>query len=132
MKANTSTQRVSALIIACIIMASMSMAQTIDLTLTVKGIQGNSGNIMIGIGDTRNPQDMKGSMIKVSGDIATTQIKEVPQGECTIYTFHDMNGNYQLDRDEKGKPKEGCAITKATVDEQNNMIEVVLYYGKEK
>lgn len=132
MKANTSTQRVSALIIACIIMASLSMAQTIDLTLTVKGIQGNSGNIMIGIGDTRNPQDMKGSMIKVSGDTATTQIKEVPQGECTIYTFHDMNGNYQLDRDEKGKPKEGCAITQATVDEQNNMIEVVLYYGKEK
>lgn len=132
MKANTSTQRVSALIIACIIMASLSMAQTIDLTLTVKGIQGNSENIMIGIGDTRNPQDMKGSMIKVSGDTATTQIKEVPQGECTIYTFHDMNGNYQLDRDEKGKPKEGCAITQATVDEQNNMIEVVLYYGKEK
>lgn len=132
MKANTSTQRVSALIIACIIMASLSMAQTIDLTLTVKGIQGNSGNIMIGIGDTRNPQDMKGSMTKVSGDTATTQIKEVPQGECTIYTFHDMNGNYQLDRDEKGKPKEGCAITKTTVDEQNNMIEVVLYYGKEK
>lgn len=132
MKANTSTQRVSALIIACIIMVSMSMAQTIDLTLTIKGIQGNSGNIMIGIGDTRNPQDMKGSMIKVSGDTATTQIKEVPQGECTIYTYHDMNGNYQLDRDEKGKPKEGCAITKTMVDEQNNMIEVVLYYGKEK
>lgn len=132
MKANTSTQRVSALIIACIIMVSMSMAQTIDLTLTVKGIQGNSGNIMIGIGDTRNPQDMKGSMIKVSGDTITTQIKEVPQGECTIYTYHDMNGNYQLDRDEKGKPKEGCAITKTMVDEQNNMIEVVLYYGKEK
>lgn len=132
MKANTSTQRVSAVVIACIITASMSMAQTIDLTFTVKGIQGNGGNIMIDIGDTRNPKGLKGSIIKVSGDTATTQIKEVSQGECTVYTFHDMNGNYQLDRDEKGKPKEGCAITEAKVDEQNNTIEVVLYYGKEK
>lgn len=132
MKTKTLLQRLSATIITSLIMASMSMAQTIELTITVKGIQGNSGNIMIGIGDMHDPQNMKGSMIKATGDTATTQIKDLAPGECTIYTYHDKNENYQLDRDKKGNPIEGCAITKATINEQKNSVEIALYYGKQE
>lgn len=112
--------------------ATTSMAQTSDLTIIIKGIKGNKGNLMIGVGDLQNPLSMKGDMVKITSETATTLIKGVPQGEGTIYVYHDENGNYMLDKDEQGVPKEGCAIKKTIVNEQNNSAEVVLYYGKGK
>lgn len=135
MKTNTTSKKRLATIMACVTLATLglattSKAQTTDLTITVKGIKGNKGNLMIGVGDLQNPQSMKGNMAKITSETATTQIKEVPQGKGTIYVYHDENGNYILDKDEQGVPKEGCAIKKAVINEQNNSIEVVLYYKK--
>lgn len=135
MKTNTLFRKRLATIMACATLATLglatsNMAQTTDLTITVKGIKGNKGNLMIGVGDLQNPSSMKGDMVKITGETATTQIKDVPQGEGTIYVYHDENGNYKLDKDEQGVPKEGCAIKKTIVNEQNNSAEVVLYYGK--
>lgn len=132
MKATTTQRRFLAFIITSIIIATTAMAQTIDLNVTIKGIQGTNGNIMIGVGDAKNPQMMKGEIVKITGETATTQIKEVPTGKVTLYIYHDENVNYQLDRDESGNPKEGCAISHTVVDEQKNAVEVTLYYKKGK
>lgn len=135
MKTNALIRKRLATIMACATLAALGLstpcvAQTTDLTITVKGIKGNKGNLMIGVGDLQNPSSMKGDMIKITSETATTQIKGVPQGEGTIYVYHDENGNYRLDKNEQGVPKEGCAIKKTVVNEQNNFAEVVLYYGK--
>lgn len=137
MKTNTLFRKRLATIMSCATLATLglattSMAQTTDLTITVKGIKGNRGHLMIGVGDLQNPLSMKGDMVKITSQTATTLIKGVPQGEGTIYVYHDENGNYMLDKDEQGVPKEGCAIKKKIVNEQNNSAEVVLYYGKGK
>lgn len=135
MKTNTTFQKKRATILACAALAILgfttaSMSQTTDLTITIKGIKGNKGNLMIGVGDLQNPKSMKGDMARITNETTTVQIKEVPKGECTIYVYHDENGNYLLDKDEKGTPKEGCAIKKVVVNQQNNTAEVTLYYGK--
>lgn len=135
MKTNTSSKKKLTTIMACTMLATLgtvttSMAQTGDLTVTIKGIKGNKGNLMIGVGDLQNPLSMKGDIVKITSETATTLIKGVPQGEGIIYVYHDENGNYMLDKDEQGVPKEGCAIKKTIVNEQNNSAEVVLYYGK--
>lgn len=137
MKTSTTFQRKLAIILACATLAVpgsiiANTAQTTDLTITIKGIKGNVGNLMIGVGDLQAPKSMKGNIIKATHPTATTQIREVPSGECTIYIYHDENENHLLDRDEKGVPTEGCAIKKTTIDQQNNSVEIVLYYGKEK
>lgn len=135
MKTNTLFRKRLTTIMVCATLATLGLsttcvAQTTDLTITVKGIKGNKGNLMIGVGDLQNPSSMKGDMIKITSKTATTQIKGVPQGEGTIYVYHDENGNYRLDKNEQGVPKEGCAVKKTVVNEQNNFAEVVLYYGK--
>lgn len=130
MKTNTTFFARLAIIIACVTLATTSLAQTIELNITVKGIKGNKGNLMIGVGDLQNPQSMRGDIIKITSETVNTQIKGVPQGQCTIYVYHDENENYTLDKDQKGVPKEGCAIEKTVVNKQNNAVEVVLYYGK--
>lgn len=132
MKTNTIQRRSIAFIITSIIIATLGMAQTIDLNVTIKGIKGIQGNLMIGVGDTKNPQTMKGDIVKIVGETVTTQIKDIPTGKTTLYIYHDENANYQLDRDEAGIPQEGCAIVHTEVNEQKNAVEVTLYYRKEK
>ena len=39
----------------------------------------------------------------------TLVLKEVPEGKCKLYVYHDENGNYQLDRVDS-VPTENCAI----------------------
>lgn len=126
-----------ATVLACATLAilgftTVGMAQTTDLTITIKGIKGNKGNLMIGVGDLQNPKSMKGNMARITNETTTVQIKEIPKGECTIYVYHDENQNYLLDKDEKGIPKEGCAIKKTVINQQNNTVEVTLYYGKKE
>lgn len=135
MKTNTTFQKKLATIMACATLATLglattSMAQNTELAITVKGIKGNKGNLMIGVGDLQNPQSMKGNMVKITSETVTTHIKEVPEGECTIYVYHDENENYMLDKDEQGMPKEGCAILKTIINEHHRSTEVTLYYGK--
>lgn len=70
MKTNTSSKKKLTTIMACTMLATLgtvttSMAQTGDLTVTIKGIKGNKGNLMIGVGDLQNPLSMKGDIVKI-------------------------------------------------------------------
>ena len=87
MKTNTAFYKKRATILACATLAILAfttanMAQTADLTITIKGIKGNKGNLMIGVGELQNPKSMKGDMARITNETTTVQIKEVAKGAC--------------------------------------------------
>lgn len=105
-------------------------AQTGNLTVKVTGIKGDTGYIMIGVGDVSNMENMLGNMVSVTGDsIAMGGVANIPTGKYPVYVFHDANANYQVDMTEMGIPKEGVAKP-ATVEvkEGDNEVEVNLIY----
>ena len=55
----------------------------------------------------------------------TLVLKEVPEGKCKLYVYHDENGNYQLDRVD-GVPTENCAIVDLDMTAEAKTIDVEL------
>lgn len=64
-------------------------------------------------------------MVDATGDTVTLVLKEVPEGKCKLYVYHDENGNYQLDR-EDGIPAENCAIVDLDMTAEAKTIDVEL------
>ena len=81
-----------------------------SVRVTVKGIYTNKGNIMVGLGDIKNPTNMKGDMVKAEKDSVVCHIDGVPVGKQTIYVFQDINENKKMDMTEIGVPIEPCAM----------------------
>ncbi len=65
--------------LAILAFTTANMAQTADLTITIKGIK---GNLMIGLGGLQNPKSMKGDMARITNKTTTVQIKEVAKRAC--------------------------------------------------
>ena len=74
-----------------LVFGAVSVSAQSDLTVKVKNIRSAKGKVMI------------------TGDTVTLVLKEVPEGKCKLYVYHDENGNYQLDRVDS-VPTENCAI----------------------
>ena len=97
-----------------------STAQNVRITIT--GIRSNAGKVLIMMqsSQTEKPfQDMKND------------------GTYKISAFHDENGNYQIDKDEKGIPTEGFVIKTITVKDgkitnvgQDETVNLKLFYPK--
>ena len=78
-----------------LVFGAVSVSAQSDLTVKVKNIRSAKGKVMIAAD---------------KGQYAMTLVlKEVPEGKCKLYVYHDENGNYQLDRVD-GVPTENCAI----------------------
>ena len=84
MKTNTAFYKKRATILACATLAILTanMSQTADLTITIKSIKGNKGNLMIGVGELQNYKSIKGDMARITNETTTVQIKEVAKGAC--------------------------------------------------
>ena len=106
-----------ALFVACVCTVSVS-AQS-DLTVKVKNIRSAKGKVMIAADKGQY------AMVDATGDTATLVLKEVPEGKCKLYVYHDENGNYQLDRVD-GVPTENCAIVELDMTVEAKTIDVEL------
>lgn len=106
-----------ALFVACVCAVSVS-AQS-DLTVKVKNIRSAKGKVMIAADKGQY------AMVDATGDTATLVLKEVPEGKCKLYVYHDENGNYQLDRVD-GVPTENCAIVDLDMTVEAKTIDVEL------
>lgn len=87
MKTNTAFYKKRATILACATLAILAfttanMSQTADLTITIKSIKGNKGNLMIGVGELQNYKSIKGDMARITNETTTVPIKEVAKGAC--------------------------------------------------
>lgn len=82
--------------------AYMASAQT-GLTVKVANVRSDRGKVMIATDKGQyNMADAKGAE-------TVLDLKDVPEGKCKLYVYHDENGNYQLDK-EGDVPSENCAI----------------------
>ncbi|WP_418697773.1 DUF2141 domain-containing protein [Bacteroides sp.] len=107
--------------IAVLLFSMCALAATAqsDLTVKVTNIRSARGRVMIATDKGQY------AMVDAKGADAVLELKEVPEGKCKLYVYHDENGNYQLDR-EDGVPTEFCAIVDLDVTADMKALDVKL------
>ncbi|WP_018463066.1 DUF2141 domain-containing protein [Segatella paludivivens] len=102
-----------------------------NLTISIKGIRSSKGKILIMIkpvGKDATYQNMK----EITNDSCNFVFKDIEDGTYKLSAFHDENGNYNIDKDEKGIPTEGFVLKTITVSNSKNSsseaIKLKLFY----
>lgn len=114
----------------CIVVLAFSLcalaatAQS-DLTIKVTNVRSAKGKVMIATDKGQY------SMVDAKGADAVLELKDVAEGKCKLYVFHDENGNSQLDR-ENGVPSEHCAIVDLAVKADTKTVDVKLVDAREE
>lgn len=104
---------------ALLLSATVSAQQ--EMKLTVNNIPNDKGTILIA---TKSGQWAK---VKAKKGKIETIIRNVPEGEGTIYVFHDENDNKELDKN-NNIPIEYCAFSDYDISEKNNCVSINLIY----
>ena len=92
------------LISALLVLCSASRPKEPQLTLIMKGLKNERGNVMVRIKDAAN-RTVKN--IKHPISVLPPQIEiNLPAGRYAVAAFHDENGNEKLDRAWSGMPQE--------------------------
>ena len=96
---------------------SSSMLLANDLTITVTDIQGDDGEILIGLYNTNDDTfaDVtkyykKATLSSHDGNVTTT-FKELPKGSYAVAVIHDANKNGKIDTNLVGLPTEGYGFS---------------------
>ena len=85
---------------------SSSMLLANDLTITVTDIQGDEGEILIGLYNTNDE-----TFADVTKYYVTTTFKELPKGSYAVAVIHDANKNGKIDTNLVGLPTEGYGFS---------------------
>jgi len=80
-----------------------------NLEITISGIRNNKGKILLMIesGNLKTPNKY---MSEITGKSCNFVLNNIQEGTYKISAFHDENGNYEIDKDEKGIPTEGFIL----------------------
>lgn len=107
--------------IAVLLFSMCALVATAQSNLTVKvtNVCSAKGKVMIATDKGQY------AMVDAKGTDAVLELKEVPEGKCKLYIYHDENGNYQLDR-EDGVPIEFCAMVDLDVTADMKTLDVKL------
>ncbi|BCS84859.1 hypothetical protein prwr041_07520 [Prevotella herbatica] len=92
-----------------------------DLTISINGIRNNKGKVLImikSVGKDATFQKMK----EITNDSCNFVFKDIENGTYKLSAFHDENGNYTIDKDEKGIPTEGFVLKTITVSNSDTSI----------
>jgi uncharacterized protein (DUF2141 family) len=120
--------------------------KTGNLIIHVTGCKNDKGDVKIGLFNSKESWDgkaekYKGAIIKIETEKATWIIADLPFGEYAVKTFHDEDGDDQVDTNFLGMPKErfgfsnnvkvlfgppGYEKTKFLFNSQNMAIEIKL------
>ncbi|MDO4790337.1 MAG: DUF2141 domain-containing protein [Porphyromonas sp.] len=98
-------------LLAFALLASLSITAYAQhkLSIQVKGIETQSGNIMVGLfnnSETFLKKPFKEAAVAVIGTSELVEFDELESGAYAVSIFHDENGNGELDRGEYGIPLE--------------------------
>ncbi len=88
------------------------------LSIEVSGVPNSDGNIMVALYNTsdaflKSDRAYKADSVHANKGITEVAIENIPEGEYAIAIFHDVNGNYELDTNWLGIPKEDVGFSKA-------------------
>lgn len=112
-----------AIVLFCLSTLAVS-AQDV-LTVKVTNIPSAKGKVMVATDKGQY------NMIDAKGRHAVIELKDVPEGKCKLYVYHDENGNYKLDEKDK-IPLEYCAIVDLEVKADTKTVDVELINVQEK
>ncbi len=111
-----------ALILTLLISNFVSQAQEktegITITVTVPNVTSSEGEVIFGLynEDTfMKAVPLQGEKSYIENGIAKITFKNVPKGVFAISCFHDKNGNYRMDFEENGMPKESYGVSNNTM-----------------
>ena len=89
--------------------------QAAELTINITGIPSAKGKVLVALYDDPGAYDAnqrgKSAMVTVTGKQETVVFRDLAEGDYAVKLFHDENGNYQLDTNMLGLPKEGYGFS---------------------
>lgn len=102
------------LLLLMILCFSCSTFAQHKLTVTVKGLKNNQGQVAIGVYQGQNNFLKKlyfGKVVSIKNQEAVVEFDNLPGGEFAVSLFHDENGNGKMDTGWLGIPKEDYACS---------------------
>ena len=86
------------------------------ISITVKGIKGNKGNVRIGLFNSSKGFPVTGNQYKgyefsVADKQGTFKIYNIPKGNYALGLFHDENANKKMDKNFLGMPTEAYGFS---------------------
>ena len=103
------------LFVSLLFCSSMLIAN--ELTVSVIGVQGQKGNILIGLYNTNDKtfadasKYYKKEIVNIDGESVSTIFKELPKGVYAVAVVHDENKNGKIDKNFFGVPTEGYGFS---------------------
>lgn len=102
-----------------------------DLTISINGIRNDKGKVLVMIKSVSKDTTFQ-KMKEITKDSCNFVFNDIEDGTYKLSAFHDENGNYNIDKDEKGIPTEGFVLKTITVSNSktssNEAIKVKLFY----
>ena len=126
------TKDMKRFILSVLVLTAVScLANATNLTISIHGIRSNKGKILIMIKSVSSDATYK-QMNEVTCDSCNFVFNDVKDGTYKLSAFHDENGNYNIDKDEKGIPTEGFVLKTITVTDSkastHEAIKLKLFY----
>ena len=108
--------RLQAAIAAALFLGTALPATAADLTVHVSQIRNASGRVYVTLWDSAGnwldaDKSLQDLSVTANPGIITVVFHDVPPGRYGVVTFHDENGNGQMDFDLLGLPTEGYAFS---------------------
>ena len=111
---NNSVKRRLKPVVLPLLLAAPSL-QAAELTIEITGIPTVKGAVLVALYDDPGAYDANqrgmSAMVKVTGETETVVFKDLAEGDYAVKLFHDENGNYKLDTNMLGLPKEGYGFS---------------------
>ncbi|MBP7358630.1 MAG: DUF2141 domain-containing protein [Prevotella sp.] len=106
-----------------------------NLEITISGIRNSKGKILLMIesGNLKTPNKY---ISEITGKSCNFVLNNIQEGTYKISAFHDENGNYEIDKDEKGIPTEGFILKTIKINKtdlaskKETKIDTKLFYPK--
>lgn len=109
---NTSFMNAIVLFLLAMLAAPVLLAQN-KLVVTVEGIRGGEGSVMVGLFGSKQTFLKKatyGKVVSVRGNVIKVTFEDITPGDYGISIIHDANNNGELDTNALGIPREGFAF----------------------
>lgn len=105
------------ILIFIVLITQTAYSQTYNLTITITNIKTISGEIKIGVYNTKynfphKKQEYRAFTFKVKAFAEIFTVKDLPKGEYAVAVFHDKNSDGICNTNFIGIPEEGYGFSK--------------------
>lgn len=106
--------KIVAVLIVSVVCSQLKAQDAYNITVTVKGIDSNEGQIFLALYDNESDfldKSFKGTKSKINNNQCVVTFENIPSGVYAVSIFHDANDNGKMDTNFMGIPKEdyGCS-----------------------